>query len=1192
MKKIRIFISSPGDVIQERKIAKNIIAELQHIYSRYVELETIMWEDLPLEATGSFQSGIDFFLDQAPIDIAVFILWSRLGSTLGQSYRKKDGSLYASGTEYEFDTMYALWEQTRRPRIIVYVKDAEIQLGKGLSTPQIKDALEQQDKLNSFIEEKFRDRETGTNYAYLQFDRQQTFEERLRTHLTRMIQEHIGHDVNVREWEGNPYVGLKSYDVDESPIFCGRKDLTYDIIEKISEKHRDNQEPTLLILGESGSGKSSLVKAGLIPYFQNTSGEEIKYEAHVISPSEFRGDIYNGLVDRLLSFYPDIADNPVCADLKNGVDDNFKFEYLAYAIQNSNPPARPILILDQFEELFSDNLITEDDRIRTIRLLRGIASTHTVWLIMSMRNDFYSRFTSYPDLGVLKNDALVVDIPNVSASDVLEIIEEPARKANLKWEVNERGLALSKQIAKDAGEIKNLPLIEFALSELYNRCAEDEKLTFEAYAEIGHLKGAVVKYADTFYNGLTAEEKTEFNDLLSQLVTVSSEKEVRFVRKTALKEVAEKNQCCKNLISKLIAAHLLVSGKDTNGNSTISVVHEILLSSWSVIQEWTKNQKHFIVQNDYYEKQARHWDSNGRQNYELIQERSSLLKAEYFVYQNENRLSTLVRDYLRTSLLKKSRKGLAKYCILSLSLLFLFFSSVYLMFVGTTGDTDMDRTIGLGNLMWWDLVIVLIPLLAMSFRATWVRFRPKYTYQTIALTSYLWIGMLVIPFVDFLIEMDRTDALWYILSQIPFILLASTVWIEFWRRKQWKNGKFIPYFMTDKFTAVKNIVLSILVVFFVVFLLGIYVVIISEKNEKLEKAKETATECLDALNNMQDRLSWQDNKYINELRMGYLEKVYEDELADTIPNEYKGKYALCLYNLFEPLEAVQYLCPNSNYQRYLFVAAAMRAGLYDYAEAALELCSESNEYRDYNWLSTVNLIWYSEKIGRFDLAKQFSKTVLANKEEYAQDIAFNINCGHILLMDGDIKGAFDYYEQAVKLGIEQVPGSSEKDVREFVLQNIQNDMDVFHWLNVGQMEKINVVYKNFNLPKREFFTQQSDSLTTNKFVNEMEGDWALTDSSIVMHYYSKSPLCQYREFNRNNDGEMTETVRTMTNIRISQRDEKLYIEEYSPEKDQKSISCGEIVNKSADELSIKIIENGNDSDKGTIRAYHRVSNDN
>lgn len=111
MNKIRIFISSPGDVQQERVIAKKVISELNNIYREYVVIETIMWEDLPLSATASSQDGINYFL-----------------------------------------------------------------------------------------EEKIRDRETGASYAYTQFDKQQTFDERLKIHLTRLIKDQIGEDIVVREW--------------------------------------------------------------------------------------------------------------------------------------------------------------------------------------------------------------------------------------------------------------------------------------------------------------------------------------------------------------------------------------------------------------------------------------------------------------------------------------------------------------------------------------------------------------------------------------------------------------------------------------------------------------------------------------------------------------------------------------------------------------------------------------------------------------------------------------------------------------------------------------------------------------------------------------------------------------------------------------------------------------------------------
>jgi tetratricopeptide (TPR) repeat protein len=108
MKTIRIFISSPGDVKIERDKARKVVDWLQKRYAGRLRLETVLWEDLPLGAVDSFQGGIDMVLKgEQAIDIAVFILWSRLGSPLGAAIRKPDGSEYRSGTEREFDLMLA-----------------------------------------------------------------------------------------------------------------------------------------------------------------------------------------------------------------------------------------------------------------------------------------------------------------------------------------------------------------------------------------------------------------------------------------------------------------------------------------------------------------------------------------------------------------------------------------------------------------------------------------------------------------------------------------------------------------------------------------------------------------------------------------------------------------------------------------------------------------------------------------------------------------------------------------------------------------------------------------------------------------------------------------------------------------------------------------------------------------------------
>jgi len=129
MRTIRIFISSPSDVAEERLKAREVIFRLQGRYAGQAELLPVLWEELPLQADMSFQQGIDLVLGQGSgIDIAVFILWSRLGSPLGPLVRKDDGTAYRSGTEREFDLIWQAREQslaqtgTPRPAILAYTR--------------------------------------------------------------------------------------------------------------------------------------------------------------------------------------------------------------------------------------------------------------------------------------------------------------------------------------------------------------------------------------------------------------------------------------------------------------------------------------------------------------------------------------------------------------------------------------------------------------------------------------------------------------------------------------------------------------------------------------------------------------------------------------------------------------------------------------------------------------------------------------------------------------------------------------------------------------------------------------------------------------------------------------------------------------------------------------------------------------
>lgn len=1178
VKKLRIFISSPGDVKPERLIAKRVIDELNRIYSDYVSLETLMWEDFPLEATASFQSGIDYFIRNEKVDIAVFILWSRLGSTLGKAYVKQDGTLYKSGTEYEFDTMYALWQQTGSPNILVYVKESDFKY-QNLNVSELEEALRQNKAVRTFIEERFRDHETQTNYAYLQFGELTTFEQRLRIHLSGLIRRCIGHVDYIREWEGNPYVGLNSYEFSQSSIFCGRKSVVYDIAGRLMKITDEGKCPSLVVLGESGSGKSSLVKAGILPFFINDSN---RYDYHVVSmtPSQFNGNIYAGLVDCLAGCFPFLADSPYLKELRAGVDANYRFEHLEYALSGQRKKT-PVLFLDQFEELFSDSRITEQERKQALLLLRGLVSTQCLWCIFSMRSDFYNRFSQYADLGLIKQASTVVDIPAVGVAEITEIVREPARKANLKWEVNDFGDGLDKIIIGDAVRIRDLPLIEFALSELYN-FRTDDQLTFEAYERIGRLDGAVVKYADGFYNALSRAEQTVFYELLGAVMTVSPDGR-GFVRKTSLKREVGKSKLHRELIDKLIASHLFVSGRDCEGRATVTIVHEMLLSSWPVIGKWAEQQREFLERNDYYEKRARYWKASGCSKKELIVGRSNLLEAEYFMYAYGSQASEETLHYLRLSLRRQRRKGLFGYAAGTVALAFAWVCALLAWLSDMENFEESFRESSEGvmefvPMMWgWLFMICVVGYHAL------LRILGMPKYRTVGFSAVFWGTALVATLAVSVGVYGATWSLgWF---GIPLSLVLGSTLFELWRRKGWRKRIFKPYLLSDNilqiFTECAR-VLVVLAVFLVVLGFGVTV---QEQNEKHEKTIQIADELFEGLNNVE--LSAADKIYINEKRREYLYDRFYDELMDTIPDPRELQYAECLYNLQYPKAATVYLYPHKDWNHhFLYIFCLMRAGKYDLAELWLDDYVENDRCDAWGQLTTVNLIWEAEKLGRFDLAEKLYGIVEKDGFSWQEYAGAWVNRGHVeLFQSGDTEAAIADYRRARAVNSEQ-----NFYVKEELLanpfDNVANDFAVFRWFGVGDDRLMDRVAEELSLQVREVCTSAADSLTTAGVYSRLEGAWMRADSAERLEFDPGVLLCRHRRYRMQPDGSSLENERVLADCRFARTDDgRLLWEELDQSTDRFALS--EVAELTEELLRVRIIDNGNEKDVGRERTYYR-----
>ena len=181
---LRIFVSSPGDVREERRIVRDVLKRLQDEIEGVATLEPVFWEEEPLLATDTFQTQI---LRPSDCDIMVAILWSRLGTPLPVDITRPDGTRYESGTEFEFEDAVRGFRESGRPRLLLYRKTvpASVTLDDERSLLR---RVEQKKKLDAFIDHWFRNAEDGSlTGAFHDFETTAEFEHLIEGHLRKII---------------------------------------------------------------------------------------------------------------------------------------------------------------------------------------------------------------------------------------------------------------------------------------------------------------------------------------------------------------------------------------------------------------------------------------------------------------------------------------------------------------------------------------------------------------------------------------------------------------------------------------------------------------------------------------------------------------------------------------------------------------------------------------------------------------------------------------------------------------------------------------------------------------------------------------------------------------------------------------------------------------------------------------------
>ncbi|MGG5890096.1 AAA family ATPase [Falsiroseomonas sp. HC035] len=602
---IRIFISSPSDVRSERLLAERVILRLAREFAYQFKVEPILWEREPLLATHHFQ---DLILPPSQADIVVTVLWSRLGVPLPVDRFRGAKSLGpVTGTEWEFEDAVAGFERAGLPDLLLYRKCTRVTVELG-DRAVLEEQQRQTELVDAFMRRWFRAAEGGAfTAASWEFAGSAEFEALLEEHLRALLRRRLTGPADIETpatitWtQGSPYRGLESFELDHSQIFFGRTRARNEVREAL--ERRIAQGTTFVaVMGASGSGKSSLVKAALLPdlLLPGMVGR-VALCRYVITRPGAAADPIAGLAQALLTpnALPELAQPPLgygAASLQRLLD--------AAPAEAAQPirqglsaagrgagltelgEARLVLIVDQLEELFTSG-IAPAASARYAAALEALAQSGIVWVFATMRSDFFGRLASNPVLAALCAGEGTYVLTPPDGGEIGQIIRRPAREAGLRFEVEERtGETLDDAIREAAARNPGaLPLLSYLLDQLWNRRGDHGMLRFADYEALGGLEGAIGRRAEEVLSALPLPVQAAFPAVLRALVVVDGASGAPAARAAPLSRFPEGSEA-RRLVDALTApqARILVVEGD-EGGVRVRVAHEALLTHWDRARE-------------------------------------------------------------------------------------------------------------------------------------------------------------------------------------------------------------------------------------------------------------------------------------------------------------------------------------------------------------------------------------------------------------------------------------------------------------------------------------------------------------------------------------------------------------------------------------------------------------------------------
>ena len=453
--------------------------------------------------------------------------------------------------------------------------------------------------------------------------------------------------------EDNPYKGLRAFGEGDAQDFFGREALTTQLLVRLSEG--GDLARFLGVIGPSGSGKSSLVGAGLVPALRRGGlpGSENWFIVQMLPGPHPLEELEAALLR--------IAVNPPDSLLTQLREDKRGLLRAVRRCLPEDPNVELVLVIDQFEEVFT---LVQDEAVRA-HLLDSLTTAvlderSRVRVIVTLRADFTDRPLSYVDFGELLRQRMEVVLP-LTPDELEHAIVSPAERVGLQFE---EGLvqAIVRDVSDQPGA---LPLLQYALTELFEQCVAVETLqatspqvTKAAYAAIGGVLGALGRRAEEVYQGLSETDQAAARQLFLRLVTLGegTEDTRRRVLRSELESISSQHSAIRNVLDTFGKHRLLTFDRDplTHG-PTVEVAHEALLREWPRLREWLNESRADVRLQRLLAEGAAQWNAAQRDaSYLLIG--AHLEQFEGWAAVTTIALIQEERAYLEASVIERDRQ--------------------------------------------------------------------------------------------------------------------------------------------------------------------------------------------------------------------------------------------------------------------------------------------------------------------------------------------------------------------------------------------------------------------------------------------------------------------------------------------------------------------------------------------------------